>query len=178
MGECHCHHCEATEDQMQHEELLAEIATLEAKLEESNRVKDHLLLEAQGWAMEAKTQRNTVNGVGSLLGGVGDWGPIVEGVANMKEKIAEQDQKAEMQMDTIKTAHYWLREYVDDADNATHARRILLGSIVAEEGRVPNPAALEDLTQLVSHAAKHSASSGQDLEVILRDILKAMREPG
>jgi len=61
------------------------------KLAESNRVKEHLLIQAQCHAMEARTQRNTVNQVGSLLGGVGDWGPIVAGVAAMKERLAERD---------------------------------------------------------------------------------------
>lgn len=51
------------------------------------------------------------------------------------------------------------------------------GLIEEPEVKVPNPAALEDLTQLVSHATKFSDASSQDLEAILRDILKAMREP-
>ncbi len=44
-------------------------------------------LQAQIWAGEAKTQRNTVNKVGSLLGGVPDWGPIVKGVDNKLQEL-------------------------------------------------------------------------------------------
>ncbi len=71
-----------------------------------------------------------------------------------------------------------LADSVDDIRNEMIARMETKVPTPSEmDDRAPNPAALEDLTQLVSHAAKHSASSGQDLEVILRDILKAMREP-
>lgn len=72
-------------------EKKARITALEAQLAEAERVKEHLLVQAQCHAMEARSQRSTVNEVGSLLGGVGDWGPIVKGVAAMKEKLAERD---------------------------------------------------------------------------------------
>lgn len=76
-------------------DLIVRIMEMKEELAESERVKEHLLLQAQCHAMEARTQRNTVNEIGSLLGGVGDWGPIVAGVAAMKEKLAERDAELE-----------------------------------------------------------------------------------
>ena len=99
-----------------------------------------------------------------------------EMIDRIEAAAEKRDQRAEMRRDTIRAAHFWLKDYTNDADNATHAKRILFGSITADEDRDPNPAAMEDLTQLVSHAAKFSASSGEDLEVVLRQLLDAMRE--
>ena len=42
-----------------------------------------ILQQARVWAQEGKTQRHTVNQVGSLLGGVPDWGKIVQGVEDV-----------------------------------------------------------------------------------------------
>jgi len=50
------------------------------RLAEAEKQRDIMLLEAQVWATEAKTQRVTVNEVGSALGGIPDWGPIAQKV--------------------------------------------------------------------------------------------------
>lgn len=111
--------------------LSLQLRQAESKLEESERVKEHLLQEAQCHAMEARTQRNTVNEVGSLLGGVGDWGPIVEGVAAMKEKLAERDRERDRIRDAAKLARYYLKGYSLDSNSATHAKRVIANMIHA-----------------------------------------------
>ncbi len=47
--------------------------------------RDAILLQAQIWAGEAKTQKATVDDVGRVLGGVPDWGSIAAGVAQLKK---------------------------------------------------------------------------------------------
>lgn len=47
--------------------------------------RDAILLQAQIWAGEAKTQKATVDEVGKILGGVPDWGPIAAGVEQLKK---------------------------------------------------------------------------------------------
>jgi len=58
-------------------EHAARVAELEAQ-------RDAILQESRTWAMEAKTQRQTVNEVCSVLGGIADWGPVVERVAELE----------------------------------------------------------------------------------------------
>lgn len=71
-----------------------EIAELRGKYEEAagdlrivQNEKDAILQEAKIWAQEAKTQRATVNEVGSTLGGMSDWGPIS---ATVKAALCER----------------------------------------------------------------------------------------
>jgi hypothetical protein len=61
-------------------------------IENLEKEKELILQQARYWAFEAKTQRNTVNQVGSLLGGIPDWGPIVKGV---REKIEKSESESE-----------------------------------------------------------------------------------
>ena len=54
--------------------------TLQAKVKQVTAQRDAILLQAKAWADEAKCANHTVNEVGSLLGGIPNWGPIVKGV--------------------------------------------------------------------------------------------------
>lgn len=65
------------------------IGNLEAENENLSNEREAILHEAKCWAMEAKTQRNTVNEVGSALGGVPDWGPIAKGVRENLERLGD-----------------------------------------------------------------------------------------
>ena len=56
----------------------------EARVAELEAQRDAILQESRTWAMEAKTQRQTVNEVCSVLGGIADWGPVVERVAELE----------------------------------------------------------------------------------------------
>lgn len=60
--------------------LLATLDALRARLADAERERDAILLQARSWAMEARTQRHTVNQVGSLLGGMADWQGIAQAV--------------------------------------------------------------------------------------------------
>lgn len=58
---------------------------LRKKLDEVTAQRDAILLQARTWACEAKFQRNTVQEVGSILGGIPDWGPIAAGVEGLRQ---------------------------------------------------------------------------------------------
>jgi hypothetical protein len=62
------------------------LSTKDKEIENLEKEKELILQQARCWAFEAKTQRNTVNQVGSLLGGIPDWGAIVKGVREKIEK--------------------------------------------------------------------------------------------
>lgn len=53
-----------------------------ARIAELENIRDNLILQAQVWAGEAKTQRATVEEVGEILGGIPDWGPIAKTVSD------------------------------------------------------------------------------------------------
>lgn len=61
---------------------------LNATIETLTEERDAILLQAKFWASEAKTQRHTVNEIGSILGGVPDWGPIADGVRAKLNAVA------------------------------------------------------------------------------------------
>lgn len=84
--------------------------------------RDAILQEARAWACEAKTQRATVNEVGSALGGVPDWGPIASSV---RERLAAGD-AAQAQVETLAVA---LRDFfaADDEVAAMQKRGEPLG---------------------------------------------------
>lgn len=62
--------------------------------------RDAILMQARIWSGEAKTQRNTVNEIGSILGGIPDWGPVVAKVGGLLGRVnsaeAELDKAREL----------------------------------------------------------------------------------
>ena len=94
---CHdhgnCELCDQLEDERdalrEHVTALNELQLVEqrehaARVAELEAQRDAILQESRTWAMEAKTQRQTVNEVCSVLGGIADWGPVVERVAELE----------------------------------------------------------------------------------------------
>lgn len=69
-------------------ELRAEVGRLRTAL-------DHVRLQAGAWKCEAVTQRATVLGVGNELGGVPDYGPIVQGVADLRQRADTAEARLE-----------------------------------------------------------------------------------
>ena len=70
--------------------LRAALPVIERAIEDGERdarEREHLLQQAQSWAQEARTQRATVREVGSVLGGVPDWGPIATMVAALRAEV-------------------------------------------------------------------------------------------
>jgi hypothetical protein len=57
---------------------------LETQIETLQREREAILQQARIWALEARTQKSTVDEVGSILGGIPDWGPIAAGVEALK----------------------------------------------------------------------------------------------
>ena len=49
---------------------------------------DAILTQARIWSGEAKAQKATVDAVGEILGGVPDWGPIAQGVEQLRAELA------------------------------------------------------------------------------------------
>jgi hypothetical protein len=68
-------------------------------IENLEKEKELILQQARYWAFEAKTQRNTVNQVGSLIGGIPDWGAIVKGV---REKIEKSESESSLSLSSGK----------------------------------------------------------------------------
>ncbi|WP_010486841.1 hypothetical protein [Pseudomonas sp. S9] len=58
-----------------------EIGTLRPANQRLEAQRDAILLQAQCWAGEAKTQQSITREVGDLLGGIPNWGPIADRVA-------------------------------------------------------------------------------------------------
>jgi hypothetical protein len=75
--------------------LYKKIQSLTEENERLEKERESILQQARCWAGEAKGQRNTVNQVGSLLGGVPDWGPIVKGVDEKINRITQLEEGLE-----------------------------------------------------------------------------------
>ncbi len=52
------------------------------------RALEHVRQQAGAWKQEALTQKHTVDSVGAVLGGIPDYGPIVETVTAMAGRLA------------------------------------------------------------------------------------------
>lgn len=67
--------------------------------------RDAILKQARIWSGEAKAQKATVDAVGEILGGVPDWGPIAQGVEQLRAELAAcREREARMQWQPIETA--------------------------------------------------------------------------
>jgi hypothetical protein len=87
------------------------VGRLHAQAEAATRALDHVRHQAGIWKQEARTQKATVDEVGAALGGVPDWGPVVETVSLMVAALAESRDELErlraqvaQDMDTIYAA--------------------------------------------------------------------------
>ena len=49
----------------------------------------------------------------------------------LEGKLAERDAEVKTMLATLRQAHYYLKEYSDDANNATHAKRVISNAIHA-----------------------------------------------
>ena len=79
-------------------------ATLRALVQERDRLLSEraaILLEAKSWACEAKTQRSTVQEVGSALGGIPDWGPIATTIRAKLDELTAANEKLASAVDMI-----------------------------------------------------------------------------
>lgn len=75
--------------------LQAQLTAARAEAEAWRAKFEAVLQEARCWAGEAKSQRATVNEVGSVLGGVPDWGPIATKVASLRARLERADRLAD-----------------------------------------------------------------------------------
>lgn len=66
-----------------------EVDVREIVKNEMGVVTDHVRQQAAIWEQEAWAQKTTVDAVGVSFGGVSDWGPIVQGVQKMADRIAK-----------------------------------------------------------------------------------------
>lgn len=73
--------------------------------------KDAILLQARIWSGEAKTQRRAVNEIGSVLGGMADWQPIVKVIKQLQAEIAKPkgSHKCKGCETIINYSHYCIR---------------------------------------------------------------------
>ena len=78
--------------------LIAKTRALATRCAAAERALDHVRSQAGAWKQEAVTQRATVNGVGIVLGGIPDYGPIVASVeALTRDLTAARAQVAAME---------------------------------------------------------------------------------
>lgn len=75
---------------------------LVARLAAAEQERELILTEARVWAMEAKTQRHTVNEVGAVLGGMADWQGIAKAV---RERIEAAEREAREATTVLKAWH-------------------------------------------------------------------------
>lgn len=52
-------------------------------------------------------------------------------LSTLEAKLAQRDAEAKTTLETIRHAHYFLKEYTNDALNATHAKRVLFNALHA-----------------------------------------------
>jgi hypothetical protein len=67
----------------------------EADFDRAQAQRDAILVQARVWSGEAKAQRNTVNEVGSVLGGIPDWGPIAAKVGDLVTRLNVSEQRVD-----------------------------------------------------------------------------------
>lgn len=91
--------------------LQAKLDRLEASYETVHQAlgkvvaqRDAILLQARIWSGEAKAQRGTVNDVGSILGGMPDWGPIAAKVGDLVDRLNTSDQRNDDAADLMRRA--------------------------------------------------------------------------
>jgi hypothetical protein len=72
------------------------VVKMAEKIKQLQAQKDAILQQARIWAGEAKTQRHTVNEIGSVLGGMADWQPIVKVVGQLQADNARLTQEVKM----------------------------------------------------------------------------------
>ena len=72
-----------------------EVERLRAELARVTAQRDAILMQARIWSGEAKAQKATVDAVGEILGGVPDWGPIAQGVEQLRADLAASQAECE-----------------------------------------------------------------------------------
>lgn len=54
---------------------------------------------------------------------------LINEISSLRSQLSKMEEENKRMKQTILTAHYWLGNYTNDADNATHAKRILHNAI-------------------------------------------------
>jgi hypothetical protein len=96
------------------------LSTKDKEIENLEKEKELILQQARCWAFEAKTQRNTVNQVGSLLGGIPDWGAIVKGVREKIEKSESVLKEMEEALTMCKESFLIIKNEISSVDIISH----------------------------------------------------------
>lgn len=79
----------------------AEAEQLRAELARVTAQRDAILMQARIWSGEAKAQKATVDSVGEILGGVPDWGPIAQGVEQLRAELAASREREARMRDAV-----------------------------------------------------------------------------
>lgn len=102
-------------------DIFAAYDALKAERDATVQALQHVRQQAAGWKQEARTQKNTVDEVGAVLGGVPDYGPIVASVTALvaeRDRLAAVVEKARA-WDACWGLAYHMREK-QDAEEALH----------------------------------------------------------
>ena len=59
------------------------------------------------------------------------WDGVAGFIKSQAKRIKDLEKESKTTQGTIKLAHYFLKNYTDDAQNATHAKRVLFNALIA-----------------------------------------------